>query len=89
MITSTQVVAALEQLRLILGLSSDVDLLAELNIATSAEWVQLEHYPNYQQNQRTKAIRNARTRRVLKADSKGYVKCKDRFGKWGNVKAVL
>ena len=87
MITSKQVIAALEQLRVVLGLSADDDVLAELNIASSAEWVHLDNYPNYEQNQRTKAVRNIGTRRVLKPDSNSYVKCKDLHGKWVNVLA--
>ncbi|CAK1815402.1 hypothetical protein [Vibrio crassostreae] len=87
MITSKQAVAALEQLRVVLGLSADVDVLEELNIASKTEWVRLDNYPNYEQNQRTKAVRNIGTRRVLKHDSNGYVKCRSRLGKWSNIKA--
>ncbi|EGQ8002037.1 hypothetical protein QQ213_003212 [Vibrio vulnificus] len=87
MITSNQAVAALEQLRVVLGLGVDVDVLAELNIASKAEWIRLDNYPNYEQNQRTMAVRNISTRRVLKPDSNGYVKCKDLRGKWVNVLA--
>ncbi|HCG9615692.1 TPA: hypothetical protein NJ643_004017 [Vibrio parahaemolyticus] len=86
MITSKQAVAALEQLRVVLGLGAHVDVLAELNIASKAEWIRLDNYPNYEQNQRTMAVRNIRTRRVLKPDNKGYVKCKSRLGKWDNIK---
>ncbi|CAI2318684.1 TPA: hypothetical protein GRI54_15610 [Vibrio parahaemolyticus] len=87
MLTNKQAVAAIEQLRLVLDLHENVDVLAELDIALSAEWVQLEDHPNYEQNQRTKAVRNIMTRRVLKSDNKGYVKCKSRLGKWNNIKA--
>lgn len=87
MITSKQAVAALEQLRVVLGLGADVDVLAELCVASKAEWIRLDNHPNYEQNQRTMAVRNISTRLVLKPDSNGYVKCKDLRGKWVNVKA--
>ncbi|CCN33411.1 hypothetical protein VIBNISO65_970032 [Vibrio nigripulchritudo SO65] len=47
-VTCTQVVAAIEQTRVVLGLGTDVDVLAELSIASKAEWVRLDNYPNYE-----------------------------------------
>ncbi|MFW9657982.1 hypothetical protein V3H38_10955 [Vibrio parahaemolyticus] len=87
--TNKQAVAALEQLRTILGMGKNMDVLAELNKAANTQWEQISDYPNYEQNKGSGLVRNIKTKRVLKPDSKGYVKIKNLMGMFTNFKVEV